>query len=84
MLVAHEVILPALQSCASCADPAVRRTASKIFYTLVAYLADAVDFDATPAPNTIVNSTDLTSLPFSKQQNKHLPFIPGSLFLKFC
>ncbi|KAM7542647.1 hypothetical protein Aperf_G00000007512 [Anoplocephala perfoliata] len=77
MLVAHEVILPALQSCASCADPAVRRTASKIFYSLVAYLADAVDFDATSAPNTTtVKSIDLTSHPLSKQQTKHHPFTP--------
>ncbi|KAL5108085.1 RAB11-binding protein RELCH [Taenia crassiceps] len=52
MMIAHEVLLPALRSCASCADPAVRRTASNIFYTVIAYLSDAVDFDSTPAPKS--------------------------------
>lgn len=53
MAIAHEVILPALRSCASCSDPAVRRTASNIFLTLIGYLASAVDFDS-------VKSTEIT------------------------
>ncbi|VDK32785.1 unnamed protein product [Taenia asiatica] len=52
MIIAHEVLLPALRSCASCADPAVRRTASNIFYTVIAYLSDAVDFDSAPPPKS--------------------------------
>uniref|UniRef100_A0A0R3T8Y2 HEAT repeat-containing protein 1 n=1 Tax=Rodentolepis nana TaxID=102285 RepID=A0A0R3T8Y2_RODNA len=91
VLIAHEVILPALRSCASCADPAVRRTASNIFYTLMAYLADAVDFDATTtaaaaaASNANVTSNDLASSTFSKLQNKHASRIPApSELLEEC
>ncbi|VDL18347.1 unnamed protein product [Hymenolepis diminuta] len=80
VLIAHEVTLPALRSCASCADPAVRRTASNIFYTLIAYLADAIDFDATSTTtNANVTSNELAPPPpLSKQQDKRSSWIPGS------
>ncbi|KAM3187988.1 hypothetical protein ACTXT7_001223 [Hymenolepis weldensis] len=80
VLIAHEVTLPALRSCASCADPAVRRTASNIFYTLITYLADAIDFDATSTiTNTNVTSNELAPPPpLSKQQDKRLSWIPAT------
>ncbi|VDD79438.1 unnamed protein product [Mesocestoides corti] len=51
--VCREVLLPALRSCASCADPAVRRTASNIFYTLIGYLSDEVGFNSAGKSNKL-------------------------------
>lgn len=72
-MIAHEVLLPALRSCASCADPAVRRTASNIFYTVIAYLSDAVDFDSAPPPK----SNEVAPAP-TKKRNRRSSRVPGS------
>nr|CDS18951.1 lisH domain and HEAT repeat containing protein [Echinococcus granulosus] len=73
MMIADAVLLPALRSCASCADPAVRRTASNIFYTLIAYLSDAVDFDSAAA----ATSKKLTPTP-AKQHNRQSSWVPAT------
>ncbi|KAL5963263.1 RAB11-binding protein RELCH [Taenia solium] len=77
MMIAHEVLLPALRSCASCADPAVRRTASNIFYTVIAYLSDAVDFDSAPPPK----SNEVPPAPAKKhsRQSSQVPVTPSLL-----
>ncbi|VDM19772.1 unnamed protein product [Hydatigera taeniaeformis] len=77
MMIAHEILLPALRSCASCADPAVRRTASNIFYTVISYLSDAVDFDSTPT----AKSNELAPAPPKKhnRQSSRIPATPTLL-----